>query len=82
MITFIKLRLDGTLFKSCETELMELMRQIDLMMQSRKAEWEGQRQALQAKLEVREQEANVQGAMLEKKTQEVCLHFSSVKYLI
>ena len=62
----------GTLFKSCESELMELMRQIDLMMQSRIAEWEAQRQALHAKLEVREQETNVQSAMLEKKTQEVC----------
>ena len=61
----------GALIKNCESEVMELMRQIDLMMQSRKAEWDAQRQALQAKLEVREQEANVQGAMLEKKTHEV-----------
>ena len=60
------------MFKSCESELMELMRQIDLMMHSRKAEWEAQRQTLHAKLEVREQEANVQNAILEKKTQEVC----------
>ena len=64
-------KLGGTLAKSCESELMELMRQIDLMMQGRRAEWDAQRQALQAKLEIREQESNVQGAMLEKKTHEV-----------
>lgn len=65
----------NNLFSSCEAELMELMRQIDMMMQSKKSEWDSERKALLAKLELREQEAKAHTAIMEKKSQEVSSRF-------
>ncbi len=59
------------MLSSCESELMELMRQIDMMMQSKKMEWDAEKRGMAAKLEVKEQECNVSNAMLEQKAQEV-----------
>lgn len=56
---------------SCEAELQELMKQIDIMVAHKKAEWEGQTQALEACLGVREQELSSARAALEEKHKEV-----------
>ncbi|XP_072200955.1 centrosomal protein of 63 kDa isoform X2 [Excalfactoria chinensis] len=56
---------------SCEAELQELMKQIDIMVAHKKAEWEGQTQALETCLGVREQELSSARAALEEKHKEV-----------
>ena len=61
----------NSVLSSCESEIQELMRQIDIMVQGRKAEWEQEKQALTARLEVREQEYLIQKATLDQKHQEV-----------
>ncbi|ELT96034.1 hypothetical protein CAPTEDRAFT_227992 [Capitella teleta] len=61
----------GGVLSSCEPELQELMRQIDGMVQSKRLEWERERQTLQARLEVRQQEYNIQRATLQQKHTEV-----------
>jgi len=47
------------------------MKQIDIMVAHKKAEWEGQTQALEACLGVREQELSSARAALEEKHKEV-----------
>ncbi|KAG6932156.1 centrosomal protein 63, partial [Chelydra serpentina] len=56
---------------SCETELQELMKQIDIMVAHKKSEWEGQTQALEACLEIREQELSSVRTVLNEKHKEV-----------
>ncbi|XP_019368480.1 PREDICTED: centrosomal protein of 63 kDa isoform X3 [Gavialis gangeticus] len=56
---------------SCEAELHELMKQIDIMVARKKSEWEGQAQALEACLEVRDQELSSTRALLNEKHKEV-----------
>lgn len=56
---------------SCEAELQELMKQIDIMVAHKKSEWEGQTQALESCLSVREQELSSARAALEEKYKEV-----------
>ncbi|NWQ98736.1 CEP63 protein, partial [Burhinus bistriatus] len=56
---------------SCEAELQELMKQIDIMVAHKKSEWEGQTQALEACLSVREQELSSTRAALQEKYKEV-----------
>ncbi|NXH17741.1 CEP63 protein, partial [Bucco capensis] len=56
---------------SCEAELQELMKQIDIMVAHKKSEWEGQTQALEACLSVREQELSSARAALQEKEKEV-----------
>ena len=68
----IRLR-DSSILSSCEAEVQELMRQVDLMVDARKQEWANERQSLLAKLSVREQEAVIQKATLSQKNSEVCL---------
>uniref|UniRef100_A0A8C9FNN2 CEP63/Deup1 N-terminal domain-containing protein n=1 Tax=Pavo cristatus TaxID=9049 RepID=A0A8C9FNN2_PAVCR len=60
----------GGFLTSCEAELQELMKQIDIMVAHKKAEWEGQTQALEACLGVREQELSSARAALEEKHKE------------
>ncbi|XP_068786620.1 deuterosome assembly protein 1 isoform X1 [Struthio camelus] len=57
----------------CEAELQELMHQIDIMVNSKKVEWERKMRALEAKMDIRDQElANAQ-SKLDQKGQEVGL---------
>ncbi|XP_062433899.1 deuterosome assembly protein 1 [Rhea pennata] len=57
----------------CEAELQELMRQIDIMVNSKKVEWERKMRALEAKMTIQDQElANAQ-SKLDQKGQEVGL---------
>uniref|UniRef100_A0A7M4ESD9 Centrosomal protein 63 n=1 Tax=Crocodylus porosus TaxID=8502 RepID=A0A7M4ESD9_CROPO len=61
----------GGFLTSCEAELHELMKQIDIMVAHKKSEWEGQAQALEACLEVRDQELSSTRALLNEKNKEV-----------
>ncbi|XP_058884460.1 centrosomal protein of 63 kDa-like isoform X2 [Acipenser ruthenus] len=55
----------------CEAELQELMHQIDIMVSHKRCEWERQRQTLEARLEVREQELLNTRYSFNSKNQEV-----------
>ncbi|XP_075057674.1 centrosomal protein of 63 kDa isoform X2 [Mixophyes fleayi] len=46
----------GTIFGSCELELQELMKQIDIMLDHKKSEWEAHTQTLNTVLQLRDQE--------------------------
>ncbi|XP_072724086.1 centrosomal protein of 63 kDa isoform X3 [Ciconia boyciana] len=61
----------GGFLTSCEAELQELMKQIDIMVAHKKSEWEGQTQALEACLSIREQELSSARAALQEKYKEV-----------
>ena len=61
----------GQVLSGCEAELQELMKQIDCMVQQKKGDWERERQQLQARLDIREQEYHIQKATMEQKHQEV-----------
>ncbi|NWU07734.1 CEP63 protein, partial [Cephalopterus ornatus] len=63
----------GGFLTSCEAELQELMKQIDIMVAHKKSEWEGQTQALEACLSAREQELSSTRAALQEKQKEVGL---------
>lgn len=65
---------------SCEAELHELMKQIDIMVAHKKSEWEGQTQALEACLEVRDQELSSTRVLLNEKHKEVLSQIYSVLY--
>uniref|UniRef100_A0A8C5TS04 Centrosomal protein 63 n=1 Tax=Malurus cyaneus samueli TaxID=2593467 RepID=A0A8C5TS04_9PASS len=62
---------NGGFLTSCEAELQELMKQIDIMVAHKKSEWEGQTQALEACLSAREQELSSAKAALQEKQKEV-----------
>ncbi|NWV14738.1 CEP63 protein, partial [Ptilonorhynchus violaceus] len=61
----------GGFLTSCEAELQELMKQIDIMVAHKKSEWEGQTQALEACLSAREQELSSAKTALQEKHKEV-----------
>ncbi|XP_039930106.1 centrosomal protein of 63 kDa isoform X2 [Hirundo rustica] len=67
----LMLCLSGGFLTSCEAELQELMKQIDIMVAHKKSEWEGQMQALEACLSAREQELSSTKAALQEKQKEV-----------
>ncbi|XP_006846658.1 PREDICTED: centrosomal protein of 63 kDa isoform X3 [Chrysochloris asiatica] len=56
---------------SCEAELQELMKQIDIMVAHKKSEWEGQTHALETCLDIREQELKTLRSQLDLKHKEV-----------
>ncbi|XP_066100870.1 centrosomal protein of 63 kDa isoform X4 [Saccopteryx bilineata] len=56
---------------SCEAELQELMKQIDIMVAHKKSEWEGQTHALEACLDIRERELKTLRSQLDVKHKEV-----------
>ncbi|XP_058513061.1 centrosomal protein of 63 kDa isoform X6 [Ochotona princeps] len=61
----------GGFLTSCEAELQELMKQIDIMVAHKKSEWEGQTHALETCLDIREQELRTLRGQLEMKHKEV-----------
>lgn len=61
----------GGFLTSCEAELQELMKQIDIMVAHKKSEWEGQTHALETCLDIREQELKTLRGQLEMKHKEV-----------
>ncbi|XP_033637855.1 centrosomal protein of 63 kDa-like [Asterias rubens] len=78
------LEMEGELFKeandvglfagpmtSCEAELQELMRQIDIMVHNRKMEWETELEGVKGQLRSSDKEVMSQRALLEVKHQEV-----------
>lgn len=67
----VRLR-DSSVLSSCEAEVEELMRQLDLMVDARKDEWAKERRSLLARLDIHEQEAVIQKATLSHKNTEVC----------
>lgn len=62
---------DGGFLTSCEAELQELMKQIDIMVAHKKSEWEGQTHALQTCLDIRERELKTLRSQLDMKHKEV-----------
>ncbi|XP_012518827.1 PREDICTED: centrosomal protein of 63 kDa [Propithecus coquereli] len=56
---------------SCEAELQELMKQIDIMVAHKKSEWEGQTHALETCLDIRDQELKSLRNQLDMKHKEV-----------
>ncbi|KAL8187658.1 UNVERIFIED_CONTAM: hypothetical protein K2H54_053502 [Gekko kuhli] len=56
---------------SCEAELQELMKQIDIMVAHKRAEWERKTQALESCLDIREQELSSLRNLLDVKHKEI-----------
>ncbi|XP_030672647.1 centrosomal protein of 63 kDa isoform X4 [Nomascus leucogenys] len=56
---------------SCEAELQELMKQIDIMVAHKKSEWEGRTHALETCLKIREQELKTLRSQLDVTHKEV-----------
>ncbi|NP_001394632.1 centrosomal protein of 63 kDa isoform 6 [Mus musculus] len=56
---------------SCEAELQELMKQIDIMVAHKKSEWEGQTHALETCLDIRDRELKALRSQLDMKHKEV-----------
>uniref|UniRef100_A0AAA9TBB9 Centrosomal protein of 63 kDa n=1 Tax=Bos taurus TaxID=9913 RepID=A0AAA9TBB9_BOVIN len=61
---------DGGFLTSCEAELQELMKQIDIMVAHKKSEWEGQTHALETCLDIRERELKALRSQLDLKHKE------------
>ncbi|XP_031199084.1 centrosomal protein of 63 kDa isoform X1 [Mastomys coucha] len=61
----------GGFLTSCEAELQELMKQIDIMVAHKKSEWEGQTHALETCLDIRDQELKALRTQLDMKHKEV-----------
>ncbi|XP_043730287.1 centrosomal protein of 63 kDa isoform X4 [Cervus elaphus] len=62
---------DGGFLTSCEAELQELMKQIDIMVAHKKSEWEGQTHALETCLDIRERELKALRSQLDLKHKEI-----------
>ncbi|XP_020642043.3 centrosomal protein of 63 kDa isoform X2 [Pogona vitticeps] len=56
---------------SCEAELQELMKQIDIMVAHKRAEWESRTQTLESCLDIREQELSSLRNALDEKRKEI-----------
>ena len=65
--------LDRGFLTSCEAELQELMKQIDIMVAHKRAEWESRTQTLESCLDIREQELSSLRNALDEKRKEVLL---------
>ncbi|XP_036731338.1 centrosomal protein of 63 kDa isoform X1 [Manis pentadactyla] len=64
-------RRDEEFLTSCEAELQELMKQIDIMVAHKKSEWEGQTHALEACLDIREWELKTLRSQLDMNHKEI-----------
>lgn len=61
----------GGFLTSCEAELQELMKQIDIMVAHKKSEWEGQTHALETCLDMRDRELKTLRSQLDMKHKEI-----------
>ncbi|KAK7091070.1 centrosomal protein of 63 kDa-like [Littorina saxatilis] len=61
----------GTLMSSCQTELQELMYQLDVMLSAKKQQWMQETEELQTQLHAKEKELRSQQTALEIKTREM-----------
>lgn len=71
----------SSVLSSCEPELQELMRQIDLIIQQQKRDWEAELQLVQARLRRREEELWSSRNLLEQKDLEVQLMLQAKRAL-
>eukprot|EP00794_Sanderia_malayensis_P011346 gene11346-12529_t len=62
---------DSMLFSSCESELSELMHQIDVMVENKRIEWQNQMQAIHLQYERKEKEAMKLRERIEMQNQEI-----------
>ncbi|XP_050996715.1 centrosomal protein of 63 kDa [Acomys russatus] len=69
----------GGFLTSCEAELQELMKQIDIMVAHKKSEWEGQTHALETCLDIRDQELKALRSQLDMKHKEVGILHQQIK---
>ncbi|OCT55378.1 hypothetical protein XELAEV_18002665mg [Xenopus laevis] len=56
---------------SCEAELQELMKQIDIMLDHKRSQWEAETETMKTRLELKEQELNCALDREERLNQEV-----------
>nr|Q5HZK9.2 RecName: Full=Centrosomal protein of 63 kDa-B; Short=Cep63-B [Xenopus laevis] len=61
----------GALQDSCEAELQELMKQIDIMLDHKRSQWEAETETMKTRLELKEQELNCALDSEERLNQEV-----------
>ena len=66
-----RLRSALTLSNTSELEIKSLLKQIDAMINQKKLRWERQRQELDNKIFLKEQEIQMQKGAMEQKSQEV-----------
>ncbi|XP_048246188.1 centrosomal protein of 63 kDa-like [Haliotis rufescens] len=60
----------GGLTSSCQEELLELMRQLDIMLTAKRRDWEHETAAIRSQLEMKDKELNIQTTTLEHKNRQ------------